>query len=189
MTNQRRLFKHFYDKKCKKAALRASGSSGISPGQHCHPGMNVDEEEAPWRGAHLGFGFGFKKLQKHWHAFPHGLLRERNVQSASNKHLVVAIAREAGRFDNAVLYAWAEQRLRPPRQRLAEHRARVLTLHGAYEIVLDEVVGLKISTRCHRIAGTRSFSSPSGFQPGTVVLAGQACSSADRERLIEAISV
>jgi hypothetical protein len=88
-----------------------------------------------------------------------------------------------------VLYAWTEQRRIPPRQRLAEHPAGVLALHGAYEIVLDEVVSLKISTRCHRIAGTRSFSSPSGFRPGTVGLAGQACSFADRERLIEAIWV
>jgi hypothetical protein len=63
--------------------------------------MNVGEEKAPERGAHPGFGFGFKKLEKHSHAFRHGLLRERNVQSASNKYLVVAIARKAGRFDNA----------------------------------------------------------------------------------------
>jgi len=87
------------------------------------------------------------------------------------------------------LDAWTEQLPIPLRQRLAEHRASVLTLDGAYETVLDEVVSLKISTRCHRIAGTRSFSSPTGFQPGTPVLAGQACSSADRERLTKAISV
>src|SRR6266480_4132892 len=107
MTNQRGLFKHFYDKKCKKAALRASSSSGISPAEHCPPCRDGRRRRgSARRGAHLGFGF--KKLERHWHAFPRGLLRERNVQSASNKYLVVAMARKVGRFDNARLYAWTE---------------------------------------------------------------------------------
>src|SRR5437867_6859400 len=119
--------------------------------------MDVDKEKVSQHGAHLRLGFGLEKLEKDRHAFPHRLLRKRNVQGAADKYLVVAVASEVRSLEDTGLHTRTEKRLIPPRQRLAEDRARVFALDDAYETFLDELMGLKISARCHGIAGSVIF--------------------------------
>ena len=96
--------------------------------------MDVDKEKVSQHGAHLRLGFGLEKLEKDRHAFPHRLLRKRNVQGAADKYLVVAVASEVRSLEDTGLHTRTEKRLIPPRQRLAEKRGntKLLKLRSAF---------------------------------------------------------
>ena len=122
-----------------------------------HARMHVDEEEVPQHRAHLGLSFSFQKFGKDRHAFPHRLLRKRNVQGATDEYLVIAIARKVGCLEDAGLYAWTEERLVPPGQCPLEYRAGIFTLYDSNQILLHQGVSLKVSACGHGIAGSAVF--------------------------------